>query len=247
MALESFGAKVIWQCDSDPFCRKVLARHWPHVPRYEDVRHIDDSTPRPDVLCGGFPCQPVSLAGKRQGHDDARWLWPEFARIIGCLRPDAVFLENVPGLRTLGLRYVLADLAGLGFDAEWGCFRAADVGAPHLRNRLFLLSYANGAKLRKQSGGGGRSSWKGPSVVGIDGAPGDVADPNREGKLQPGWSQQEERKRIGYGDRWAVEPAICRMAHGVPDRVDRLRALGNAVVPACAALAFEALRALIPR
>lgn len=138
---------VRWHCEKDAAARAVLRHHWPEVPCYEDVRDIDASAPAVDLICGGFPCQPHSVAGKKQGTADARWLWPEFARVIAALRPRAVFIENVPGLRTSGLRDVLADLARLGLDAEWGLFSAAQVGAPHRRNRLFLLAHAPGAGL----------------------------------------------------------------------------------------------------
>lgn len=141
---------VIWQCDSDPYARAVLEHHWPTVHRYNDVREIDASAARVELICGGFPCQPHSHAGGRLGTNDARWLWPEFARIIGILRPRFVFIENVRGLRTSGLRTVLADLARLGFDAEWQCFSAADVWAPHERERLFTLAYAAGEGLERR-------------------------------------------------------------------------------------------------
>lgn len=152
LALESLGFTVIWQCDSDPCARAVLAHHWPNVRCYEDVREIYGTAARVDLVCGGPPCQPHSVAGKRKGTEDARWIWPEFARVIGALRPGIVFIENVPGLRSSGLRDVLADLAALGFDAEWGVFSAAEVGAPHIRKRLFVLAYANREGQLQQSG-----------------------------------------------------------------------------------------------
>jgi DNA (cytosine-5)-methyltransferase 1 len=145
LGLESLGlGPVVWQCDSDPAARAVLAAHWQRVRRYEDVREIDERAERVEVICGGFPCQPHSFAGARRGTDDARWLWPEFARIIGCIRPRLVFIENVPGLRSSGLRNVLADLTALGFNAEWGTYGACEVGLPHSRQRLFVLAYADG-------------------------------------------------------------------------------------------------------
>lgn len=144
LGLESLGlGPVAWQCDSDPFARACLAARWPGVRCYEDVREIDANAARVSVVCGGFPCQPHSFAGRRRGTADARWLWPEFARVVAAIRPGIVFVENVPGLRTSGLRDVLGDLATLGFDAEWGLYSAAEVGAPHRRNRLFLLAYAH--------------------------------------------------------------------------------------------------------
>ncbi len=140
LGLERAGMRVSWQCEIDPWCRGILARHWPDTPQYGDIRTIDADTPRVDVLAGGFPCQPVSLAGKGLAQADERWLWPEFARCIRVLRPRYVIAENVPGLLTRGLDLVLADLAALGFDAEWTVFGARDVGAPHKRDRVWIVA-----------------------------------------------------------------------------------------------------------
>ncbi len=224
LGLDACGlGPVVWQCDSDPYARAVLEKHWPNVTRYNDVRDIDASVTRPDVICGGFPCQPHSLAGKRRGTADVRWLWPEFARIIEAVRPAAVFIENVPGLRTSGLRDVLADLARLGFDAEWDLFSAAETGAPHRRQRLFVLAYADGEL------SGDESRWpSGPhrsiSAVSSDvGADGCITRPRR----------------------WPARPSMGGVASGVPARAHRLRLLGNACVPAQAALAWRTLSARI--
>jgi DNA (cytosine-5)-methyltransferase 1 len=133
---------VLWQAESDPFCRSVLARHWPDATRYSDVRSIDASTPRVDVLCGGFPCQDISDAGKRAGIDGERsGLWSEFARVIGLLRPRFVVVENVSALLGRGMGRVLGDLSELGYDAEWSTLRASDVGASHRRERVFVVAY----------------------------------------------------------------------------------------------------------
>jgi site-specific DNA-cytosine methylase len=158
LGLESCGlGPVIWQCDSDPHARAVLAAHWPSVHRYGDVKEIDASAPPPEIICGGFPCQDISLAGKGAGIDGARsGLWSEFARIIRALRPVVVFVENVAALVNRGLDRVLGDLAALGFDAEWDVFRASDVGAPHRRERLFLLAYSDGERVRQFAERGSR-------------------------------------------------------------------------------------------
>lgn len=148
LGLEMCGwGPVLWQCDSDPAARAVLEQHWPGVKRYTDVRTIDASTTRPVLICGGFPCQPVSQAGLRKAQKDPRWLWPHFAAVLAILHPRFVFIENVPGLRSAGLRDVLRDLSLLGFDACWDTFSAAEVGAPHLRRRLFILAHAHGQGL----------------------------------------------------------------------------------------------------
>jgi len=151
MGLEFCGlGPVFWQCDNDQHARAVLATHWPSVRRYNDVREIDETAERPEIICGGFPCQDISLAGKGAGIDGSRsGLWSEYARIVRALRPLVVFVENVAALVNRGLDRVLGDLAALGFDAEWDVFRASDVGAPHRRERLFLLAYSDGERVRQ--------------------------------------------------------------------------------------------------
>src|SRR5438067_2470692 len=109
--------EVRWQCVIDPYCRAVLGHHWPGLRIYEDIRDIDATAERVDLICGGFPCQPVSLAGKGLAQEDPRWLWPEFARVVGDLRPQYVVVENVPGLVKRGLGDVITGLAEMGYDA----------------------------------------------------------------------------------------------------------------------------------
>lgn len=139
LGLERAGlGHVVWQCEIDEWCRSILARHWPAAERHQDVRSLNPSSV--EIVCGGFPCQPVSIAGRQRGQADPRWLWPEFARVIARATPRIVIIENVPGLLRRGLRLVLADLAALGFDAEWIHFRASDLGAPHERDRLWLVA-----------------------------------------------------------------------------------------------------------
>jgi len=154
LGLERAGlGHVVWQCEIDSWCRQVLAKHWPEATRYEDVRSVGRANAAPvDVICGGFPCQDVSLAGKRAGLDGARsGLWFEYRRIVEELAPSVVVIENVLGLRTSGLRRVLADLAALGFDAEWSDLAASDVGAPHRRRRLFIVAtHPERLKLRNE-------------------------------------------------------------------------------------------------
>lgn len=197
------GFRTAWHSEVDPYCAAILRRHWPDVPNLGDVRDIGPDAPRVDVLAGGFPCQPVSQAGKRLGTFDPRWLWPEFARLVGELRPRIVLVENVPALASKGLRDVLADLAAAGYDAEWQLVSAAAVGAPQLRERLVLVAYPQGvaerARLRTDEAPALR--WR---------RPGDGGSP---------------------GGEWPAESGLGRVAYGIPGRLDRLRALGNAVVP----------------
>jgi len=214
MGLEACGlGPVAWQCDIDPESRAALAEHWPNAKRYDDVRAIDEKAERVDIICGGFPCQPISLAGKQKGKADTRWLWPFFADIIRRLRPSAVFVENVPALRTSGLRDVLADLARLGFDARWDCFSSCEVGAAHSRRRLFLLAHADSIDGQIRLGS---RSQPGPQTPGDRGESGAVP-----------------ALRVAS---WCPIPL---MADGLPRRLARLP--GNAVDPRVAELAFREL------
>jgi DNA (cytosine-5)-methyltransferase 1 len=145
------GGRVVWQVESNPFCRAVLAKHWPNAVRHDDVRTVGAELGCVDIICGGFPCQDLSLAGKRAGFAGERSsLWREYRRLVDLLRPRFVFVENVPPLTTSrgGWDYaeVLGDLASLGYDATWDRFRGSDVGAPHRRERIFVLAYADGGQ-----------------------------------------------------------------------------------------------------
>lgn len=207
--LERAGlGEVAWQAEIDPYCRAVLGRHWPRAKRFHDVREVTNATAaRVDVVCGGFPCQPFSVAGRRGGLGDARWLWPEYARIIEEIEPAIVVGENVPGLRKAGLRVVLADLARLGFDAEWATFRASDIGAPHERNRIWIVAtHAErlGPRLQRRpasvEGWLARAVGEAARVVAATGEAWASADPNGVGRLprrteQPIWQRQSEADR----------------------------------------------------
>jgi DNA (cytosine-5)-methyltransferase 1 len=207
LGLERAGMTTVGQVERDPFCQRVLAKHWPEVPKHDDVLTAVDwwqSQPRPgvDLVAAGFPCQPVSHAGKRAGEDDERWLWPDVDRLIGALRPEWVLFENVPGLRTLGLGTVLADLDRRGYRVRVGTVSACAVGAPHTRERLFGVAHAPGFRQQRR--------WSPrPAPQGLE----------HEGR------RQEPRRS------WSAESRPHGVAYGVPARVDRLKAIGNAVVP----------------
>lgn len=151
LGLERAGMRVVGQVEIDEYCRRVLEKHWPDVPRHDDVRTAADwwlSTERPrvDVICGGFPCQPFSISGARLGVGDERWGWPWFADVVRALRPRYVLVENVSTLLADrdAFGWMLGDLADLGFDAEWSLLRACAFGAPHVRERLLVLAFAAG-------------------------------------------------------------------------------------------------------
>ena len=141
------GAKPAWFCEWDESPSKILAHHWPQVPNLRDVTKVDWSQVEPvDIITGGYPCQPFSQAGQRKGTNDDRHLWPYILQAIRVLRPRYAVFENVAGHLTLGFGTVLSDLAEIGWDAEWTTLRASDIGAPHHRERLFILAYPHGQR-----------------------------------------------------------------------------------------------------
>lgn len=145
LGLERAGMELRWHSESDPHAAKVLAHHWPGMPNLGDVTAADWSGVEPvDVLAGGFPCQPFSDAGLRKGTEDERWMWPAYARAVRALRPSYVIVENVSALlRSDAFGWVLADLAEAGYVGRWSCIRACDVGAPHRRERVFIVAHAD--------------------------------------------------------------------------------------------------------
>lgn len=216
LGLERAGMTVVGQVEIDSYCQKVLAKHWPEVPRHDDVRTAvawwrGAVRPAVDVVAGGYPCQPFSSAGLRRGTADARWGWPWMREVISAVRPRHVVAENVAAhLRdTAAFHVVLDDLSALGFDIRWDVVSACSVGASHARERLFLLADAAG-----------------------DDVPDQGALPLREG-----WVRPESRGSRGAArartSRWLPEPAVDRVAHGLPSGMvrDQLASLGNAVVP----------------
>jgi DNA (cytosine-5)-methyltransferase 1 len=278
LGLEWAGMRVIWQAENQPYCCRVLARHWPHVPNHGDVSLIDwRYVERPNLIAGGYPCQPFSQAGKRQGENDPRHVWPYMANALRHLRPTWALLENVPGHRSLGFGEVLADLARLGYDAQWESVSAAAFGAPHLRWRVFIVAYTDPSRWGERSGQQ-RPAWRDQSA---NGSAATLADPDGKQlrvstgsvptapRAQQGQAQERQRLRsnarngsstvadttgTGRPDRrqwsdqtnghattkrssqrrrpdWSVEPNVGRMVNGLPNRVDRIRGLGNAVVP----------------
>jgi DNA (cytosine-5)-methyltransferase 1 len=273
LGFERAGMRVAWQVELDPFCRAVLARHFPAAARFEDVQAVGARELDPvDLVCGGFPCQDLSNAGRGAGIDGARsGLWAEFARIICELRPRYVVVENVPALLTgKGKRWdrgpigrVLGDLAEARYDAEWACLSAREFGAPHLRKRVWIVAYpawdaeagaAAESGSERQRAGSSRERSRAEDLADSDAErqPGragplgrsaggrQLADGGGKGAPVPDADRQQHEGRAQalrgsaaeeLRNHWAAEPAVGRVADGVPDRVDRLAALGNALVP----------------
>ena len=250
LGLERAGMRVAWQSEIDPYACKVLAKHWPEVPNHGNIKEIDWRRVEPvDVICGGYPCQPFSTAGKRRGEEDPRHLWPWVREAISQLRPRYAILENVRGHLSLGGTTVLGEIAAFGYDAEWRVVSAASVGANHRRDRIIIVAYPNDAgsgtsrRGDKSQGASCEQERQKHSQRRISGCSASMADTDGK-QLGVDWSQvdvgQTDRSRVydrarqeGYDGWkwWETEPDVGRVANGVPNRVDRLRGLGNAVVP----------------
>lgn len=219
MGLERAGMVCKWQVEIDGFCTRVLEKHWPDVTRWDDVATFppDNSTDwNVDVIAGGFPCQDISSGGQKAGINGERsGLWFEFARIIRAIRPDIVVVENVGDLAVRGLGCVLGELATCGLDAEWQVLPASAFGAPHQRERLFIVAY---------------DSRRRPSLLGQVFRRDAAKDAIKTGDDEQKWRGQVVR---GASGRLRLLPGfpLRRMAYGIPPGLDRLRGLGNAVVP----------------
>lgn len=276
--LEDSGLRCVAQVEIDPFCRAVLAKHWPDVPRFNDVtkfcRRCADCEPEnedgevicprceiefgdcecigtdqftdecgvPDVVAAGVPCQPSSVAGRRRGTGDERWLWDEMLRVVRELHPRWIILENPTGVVRVndgdGFRSILNGLASCGFDAWWDCVPAAAIGAPHLRRRIFIVANSAGGGCEPtRSGlrqgiageiGRGRSGDQDKQVLSISECQGLEGDEREEMERERERRHDTDASRPGG---WSATPRICRATDGIHNRVDRIRALGNAVVP----------------
>ncbi len=297
LAAEWAGFRTVAQCEIDGYASKVLAKNFKGVPNLHDIRTVTNERLRehgiaPEkitVISAGFPCQPYSLAGKGRGDCDERDLWGEVKRVIGEVRPRWFVGENTPGLFSREnqryFRRILSDLVALGYSVGWGIWGAFDVGAPHKRERVFLVAHADGERRgvfgaveRTSCEALGESEAKAPfRTSGLYGAARGVLSGNFSDttinrcstrKIQRGNIEESRRTESSEGiqergtqfDRvcdsvphvrnmreyvggewWEVEPDVGRVAHGVPARVDRLRGLGNAVVPYQAFPIFDAI------
>lgn len=265
LGLERAGMECRWQVEIDDYASRVLAKHWPHVQRWGDVRTFPAGSPdewRVDLICAGVPCQPISVAGKQQGRADERWMWGECLRIVADLQPTVFVAENPTALlsddggRTFA--GIVAALQEAGYGVDWQTIAAGDLGAPHRRERVFVVA-------RKDSGLGQVSVLRGSSLhdsrtthAGLrlssdrrvdrkpvspspsladangQGLQGAVLEHSSEGLPRPRRrARQDEEQDVPAASEWwwQTEPKLGRVAHGIPHRVDRLRCLGNAVVP----------------
>lgn len=251
LAAEWAGFKTVGQCEWADYPRAVLEKHWPGLPRWRDIRTLTKESFYEQtglwtvtVLSGGFPCQPFSKAGKRRGKEDDRYLWPEMLRVISEIRPRWVIGENVAGIVTMALDTVLSDLESIGYTCQALVIPACAVDAPHRRDRVVILAYSNpdgfpwiGLQPEK------RCDTHTQHFVVPEGSY--VPYTNSKG-LQGGRPQsriEETKPKIGttVGSWWPVEPDVGRVAYGIPARVDRLKCLGNAVVPQWAYPYFEGI------
>ncbi|MCK4817181.1 DNA (cytosine-5-)-methyltransferase, partial [bacterium] len=208
LGLERAGMETIAFCEIEKYPRKVLAKHWPNIPIYEDVRNVtkkrlDADGIRPNVICGGFPCQDLSVAGNQKGiHAERSGLWSECARLLGEVRPEYAIFENVPALlsgdRGRWFQRVLFDISQVGYNAEWHCISASNIGFPH--QRILQSNAANPNKTQLK----GRSLSE---------------------------RIQAQHALISNSCRGKDKPGVVRMANGVPSQAHRLGCLGNAVVP----------------
>lgn len=243
IGLERAGMKTVAFCEVDPYCCAVLKKHWPEVPIYGDVRTIPPIGGI-DVICGGFPCQPFSHAGKQLGAEDDRHLWPAMLEVIKRERPTWVIGENVIGLIGMELDTVMADLEGAGYAVRTFAIPAVAVDAAHRRDRLWIVGHSNsqqfnvGVSRSREEGSRTdtpeRVLHAGDTSHGTD----DVADTNgkrgcsRDSERQDAMDADSRSESVGGSyARWGAEPGMGRVAYGIPNRAHRLRTLGNAVVP----------------
>ena len=257
LGLEWAGMSTVAMCEKDPYCRKILAKHWPHLTIHEDIRNLDGNqyADSIDVVCGGFPCQPFSVAGKQRGSDDDRHLWPEMLRVIQESRPRWVIGENVLGFINMALDDVQADLEREHYTVRKFVLPAVAVDARHRRDRVFVIAYANSPSIwdiserqaqRRDHLQAGRQTF-----TPHHGASQSLAyshDTRIQGSEKPRSHEEIGKEpndqhlercsrssvRLSNTERqtcWLPEPRVCRVAHGVPNRVDRIKGLGNAVVP----------------
>ena len=268
LGLERAGLRTIAFCEIEPFCRDVLGKHWPHVPVAQDIRQLTYEngtlydagraiyTGRIDLVCGGFPCQPFSVAGRKKGTEDDRDLWPEMFRIIQQTQPTWVVGENVANFTNLAFTRSKTDLECEGYTVQPFVIPACAVGAPHRRDRVWIIAHSDGKRcesgsdhreersvLHHQNGHAEEDQRSGNIGQRGVGAAGTITADHGSKRIQRREPQslcgqqafswcKDVRRTADYFNRPDIpQPLICRNSDGFSSRVDRLRALGNAVVP----------------
>ena len=248
---------IVGFCEIEEYAQKVLQKNFPEVPIYQDVQELKGKDFKNiDLITGGFPCQDISIAGKGAGIEGKRsGLWSEMCRIISEVRPKYAIIENVPMLIHRGLERVLCDLTKIGYDCEWQIIGADDVGAWHKRKRIWIVAYSNRFRKNKQ-----QSRIRSKSIQSIRKNPNTLRQKisnSSSSRRKIGLSKERYRKErdtkkfINNSNRqrgrkakhnWTTEPSVGRVANGIPNRVDRLKGLGNAIVPQVAKLIMERIK-----
>lgn len=251
LAAEWAGFQTVGQVEKEDYPFRILCKHWPDVPKWRDIKNVSGNEIKSicgnvTVLSGGFPCQPHSNAGKRKGASDERNLWPELRRVISELKPRWFLGENVPGLLSSDsggfFAEVLRELAEMGYNVGWCSYEAARVGAPHRRERVFIVAYSNDSGRLHGQTQEFSTKTREYALSKPESSCEDVAE-SYEVNVQRGfpgitnsqeWKEQNKGPFGSCGDgfrRWSTEPGLGRVASRLPGDVDRLKALGNAVVP----------------
>lgn len=213
--------EIAWQCEIDEYCQKILALRYPESKKYRDIKTLKGADLEPvDIITGGFPCQPFSVAGKQKGKDDNRYLWPEMLRIIKECRPRWIVGENAPGIINMALDDVCADLESEGYEVRPIVFPSHALGAWHRRDRIWIIAHTAGIEQPSQ-----KEDVANAEIPGLQGR-------------KNGRDIESKFSRLGEGCRaiqeyWQSEPDVGRVVNGCPSRVDRLKMLGNGQVPAC--------------
>ena len=243
------GMEIVGQVEIDDYCQKILSLRWPEVPKWRDIRDVKGSEVLEkcgsvDLVSGGFPCQPFSVAGGREGSEDERFLWGEMHRVICEVKPRWVLAENVTGLlsidagRTFGR--VLRDLAESGYRIWWDCIPANALGAPHRRDRVWIVAHAisercdertNKSRKKRKAIGGGISSVCSKVVADSNGIGLEKCGNEGSGEeVYSLWTSNQDWNACSSRTWWKSEPNVGRVAHGTPKRMDRLKLLGNGQV-----------------
>lgn len=230
------GIETVQFVEREPFCQRILAKHWPTVPIHNDICTYNPSAGSADIICGGFPCQDISKAGKRAGLAGKRsGLFYELMRVVRMVGPRYIVLENVAAITSNGMDTVLGTLAESGYNAEWACIPASAVGACHRRDRWWCVAYANhaGVEASRPEQLAARAKQHGKLA-----APHPHSERQQErqpaaitgGSEWPRWGDAPQRLNPDWRS-YVSEPVLCRGDDGLSNRVDRLKALGNSVVP----------------